>query len=282
MQAFDAGGDDRAEPRFAILFWFFKAFDVCRARAVALRALNPGVALYGLYGGPPEEAEAARAAMEGVLDDLHAYAGPQDSYWKWIHGDQLIADWYAKRGRDLAWRQVLVAQWDLLLAAPLAEIAADLAPDEAAFTGDRPLAEVAGWWGWSGRGGEVQAAEMAAFRPLLAERLGYDGPLWACLFIAAVLPRAFLEAHAQAGAPDPGFLEYKLPTLARVFGTPVRALPQLQAWWRNDPLTRDAPAAERVLNATREAIDPALIASEMARPDGRRVFHPVFELTPWG
>ncbi|MBE7219402.1 MAG: hypothetical protein INR64_13085 [Caulobacteraceae bacterium] len=282
MSPASAEGDGGAEPRFAILFWFFKDFDTCRARAEALRARNPGVALYGLYGGPPEEAGAARAAMAQVLDDLHVYAGPEDSYWKWIHGDQLIADWHARRGRHLPWRQLLVAQWDLLLAAPLSEIAAELRPDEAAFTGDRPLAEVATWWGWAGRGGEVQAAEMAAFRALLVERLAYSGPLWCCLFIAAVLPRAFLDAHQAAGAPAPGFLEYKLPTLARVFGTPVRALPQLAAWWRKDPATQGAPLRERVLNATREPVDPAVIAAELARPGGRRAFHPVFELTPWG
>lgn len=275
-----SGGADAAPPRIAALFWFYHAFDACRDRLELLRRLNPGTPVFALYGGPRETAEAARAVLGDLCDDFHAYDGPEDSHWKWIHGDRLLADWHARRGRELAWDSVLVVQWDLLLAAPLSEVLAGLRVGEAVFPGDRPLDEVAGWWGWAGGGGAWQAREMAGFRALLRERFGYDGPLWCCLFLAAVLPRAFLDRYVAEGAPEPGFLEYKLPTLARLWGTPVRALRQFTPWWRADPLTRDAPAAERVLNATRDAVDPALIAAELAKPDGRRVFHPVFE-TPW-
>ena len=268
-------------PRVAVLFWFYKAFDVCAARVAHLRRLNPGLQVFGLYGGPLKEADAARRALGAALDDLYVYPGPQDSNWKWIHGDQVIADWHDQRGRALAWDSLMIVQWDLLMLAPLSEVLAGLRAGEAVFPGDRPLAEVEAWWGWGGGGGEVQAREMADFRALLRSQFGYDGPLWCCLFLLAVLPRAFLDAYVAAGPPGPGFREDKLATLARVFETPVRAMAQLRPWWRSDPATRDASPGERALNTTREAVAPEVIAAELAAPGGRRVFHPVFEVSPF-
>ena len=264
-------------PSFAALFWFYKAFDVCRERIALLRRFNPDVAVYGLYGGEPGDADAAREALGDLLDDLYVYEGAQDATWRWIHGDQVIAGWWRDCGRALGAQTVVVVQWDMLIAAPLTEALVGLAPGEAAFSGDRPLAEVEGWWGWGGAGDAHQRAELAGFRARLRGEFDYDGPLWCCLFIIAALPCAFLDRYAAASQGEAGFLEYKLPTLARVFGTPVRALPQLKAWWRAEPATRNASARERVLNATRTPVDEALILSELSRVDGRRVFHPVFE-----
>ncbi len=272
-----------APPRVAILFWFFKEPQVCRRRVEALRRLNPDTPIYGLYGGPAEDAESAAFAVGPACDDLYAYEGAESSHWKWIHGDQIIADWYARRGRNLPWDSVLVVQWDMLLTAPVSALLPDLRPGEAIFSGLRPMAEVVSWWGWGGLGGDVQRMELAAFKALLADSFAADDDaLWCCLFLTAVLPRAFLQAYVDAGMPEPGFLEYKLPTLARRFGVPTREAPMLKAWWRSDPATRDAPPRDRALNTTREPIEAALIATEMSRPDGRRAFHPVFETTPWG
>ena len=265
-----------SRPRLAALFWFYKAFDDCRERVVLLRSLNPGLPIFGLYGGPLEDAGLAQSVVGSLLDDLYVYS-LGDADWRWIHGDQVIAAWHAERGRALGWDSLVIVQWDMLLLAPLLDLTSDLRIDEAAFSGDRPLAEVTSWWGWGGAGDLHQNEELARFRAFLQTRYDYRGPLWCCLFIAAVLPRGFLDRYAAEGPPRVGFLEYKVPTLARVFGTPVRALPALAAWWRADPTTRDAAPADRTVNATGTPIDPNLIAAELARPDGRRVFHPVFE-----
>ena len=268
--------DPAPAPRLAMLFWFYRDLDECRARVRLLRRLNPATPIYGLYGGEPEGAPAAQAALGDVLDDLHCHAGDEDAQYRWIHGDQVIARWHAERGRDLAWDSLVVVQWDLLIAAPIGQVLAGLRAGAAVFSGDRPLAEVEAWWGWGGAGDAHQRGELAQFRAWLGERYGYGGPLWCCLFIAAVLPRAFLDRYAAEAPARPGFLEYKLPTLARVFGTPVQTFPRLRPWWRAEPATRDAPTHDRLINATRTPVDPALIAAELARPDGARVFHPVF------
>ena len=271
----------QARPRLAALFWFYKAFDLCRERVELLRRFNPGLLVYGLYGGDPADGEAARAALGDRLDDLFLYEGPQDATWRWIHGDQVIAAWHAARGPTLAWDTLVVVQWDMLVLAPLQSMLAELRLGEAAFSGDRPLAEVAPWWGWGGIVGNAeQNRVMAEFRAWLSDRFGCDVPLWSCLFVVAALPRGFLDRYLAEGPPEPGFLEYKLPTLARMFGTPVRQVAALDAWWRADPATRDAPPAARAINATGDAVAPALMLAELADPQGRRAFHPVYEIAP--
>ncbi len=263
-----------SRPRLAALFWFYDRLEVCRARVHELRRLNPGVAIYGLYGGEPEGAEAARAALGPLLDDLWSYDAPSTAEWRWVCGDQVIAAWARDRGFALSWDTLVVMQWDLHLAAPLSELFGDLRDGEAVFSGDRPLAEVEGWWGWGGAHAPGREA-LATLRAWLLEAHGYDGPLWACLFILAALPRAFLERFVADGPPEPGFLEVKLPTLARVYDTPVRPRPDLAPWWKADPATRDAPPRDRALNAGGEEPTGALIRAELVDPLGARAFHPV-------
>lgn len=262
--------------QLAALFWFYKEFDICRERLLILRRLNPEMRVYGLYAGHVASASTVRERLGDVLDDLYVYEGVGNPEWRWIHGDRVIAQWYTDRGLSLGWGSVVVVQWDALIAASFAELLAALHPGEAAFSGDRPLAEVEDWWGWGGAGSVSQSRQLADFHDTLLNRFEYDGPLWCCLFITAVLPREFLARYAAEAMENPGFLEYKLPTFARVFDIPVRKLASLEVWWSADPGTRDASPCVRVMNATGEAVDETIILRELDRPNGRRIFHPVF------
>lgn len=259
--------------QLAILFWFYKEFDLCVERVRRLRELNPATRIYGLYGGPLEQAEAA--AMVGAeLDDLYVFPEPRDAHWKWLNGDRLIAAWMGERGAALAWDTVVLVQWDMLVLAPVDELLGDLRPGEALFSGYRPLEEVSDWWGWAGRRDPGKAAMLQAFRERLRSDYGVDGPLWCCLFILICLPRDLLARYAGAGPPEEGFLEYKLPTLARLWGTPVRTDLGFEPWWAADLASRDAPERARVLNAVGREVSPATILAELADPQGLRVFHP--------
>lgn len=261
--------------RLAILFWFYDHLEVCADRLRLLRAFNPETPIYGLYGGAPEREAEARARLGPAMDDLWAFDEPRSPQWKWRHGDRLIAAWHAARGRELPWDTVAVVQWDMLLLAPLAELLAHLRAGEALFSGFRPGAEIEGWWGWLSGADPDKARELADFRGVLRERFGYSGELYACLFIMVALPRPFLDAYVASGPPEPGFLEYKLPTLARVFKVPVADEGPFTPWWKADPATADVPARDRVLNAMSDEPTLELILAEAARPDGRRAFHPV-------
>lgn len=259
--------------RLAIVFWFYKEFDLCAGRLRSLRKLNPGVPIYGLYGGELEGARAAADRLGPLLDDLFVFSEPRDSHWKWLNGDQVIAAWMRERGSTLPWDTVVLVQWDMLVAAPLTEVFEGLGAGEAVLSGFRPLAETADWWGWAGGRDPEKRTMLTEFTDSLRRDWDYDGPLWCCLFIVVCLPRAFLARYA-AQPLGAGFLEYKIPTLARVWGVPVRMDFDVAPWWAADPSTREAPARERVLNAVGAEVSWKTLTEELGRADGRRVFHP--------
>lgn len=259
--------------KLAILFWFYKDVPLCAERLDALRALNPDTPIYGLYGGTVEDAAAARA-LGPMFDDLYLFTETRDAHWKWLNGDRVIAAWMRDRGRDLAWDTVVLVQWDMLVAAPVDALFGSLRKGELVLSGFRPMAEVEDWWGWAGRRDADKASMLETFREDLELRRGYGGPLWCCLFIVVCLPRSFLARYAEAGPPEAGFLEYRMPTLARVWDTPVRTDLGFDPWWAADPATRDAPASARVLNAVGREVSPETVEAELADPAGRRIFHP--------
>lgn len=260
--------------QLCILFWFYKDFGLCAERLASLRRLNPGVPIYGLYGGPPAGAEEACAPLRDRLDDLYAFPEARDGHWKWLNGDRVLAAWMRDRGAELAWDTLVLVQWDMLVAAPVRELFGGLRQGEAFFSGFRPMAEVSHWWGWAKGHDPEKAGMLGAFQALLRGEYGYGGPLWCCLFIVVCLPREFLSRYAAAGPPEPGFLEYKMPTLAKLWGAPVRTDLGFEPWWAADPSTREAPTSARVLNAVGEEVSLETIQAELGRPGGARVFHP--------
>jgi hypothetical protein len=269
--------------QLAVLFWFYRSFDVCENRLKLLRRLNgPELPIYALYGGPASEAPEAERRLSRYLDDFYAYPEDRTAEWKWINGDQLIAAWHEGRGRTLPWDTVVVVQWDMLVLRPVRDLFAGLRPGEMLLSGFRPAREVEAWWGWAKDDDSPRAQEREGFVRWLRETQEYEGELWCCLFIVAAFPRAFLDRYLEAGAPVCGFLEYKLPTLAVAFGLPVVSDPRFWPWWASDPGTRDAASQERLLNAVgQEASLPAVLEHLLSR-DAIGLIHPYRRpLPPW-
>jgi hypothetical protein len=237
----------------AALFWFYSQPDVCRRRVSGLRRRNPRLQIYGLYGGPP-----ATWPYELGLDDVYEFDHSKDAEWKWRNGDLMIADWHQHRGRYLGWSHIAVIQWDLLVLAPL-ERAFGGGDDAVVLSGARPVSSVAGWWPW------VLGENEAEYRRFAS---AHAAP-WCCLFITQRFPRAFLDAYTPT---ELGFVEYRLPTLARELGFRVEADPLNEPWWAADPATTNMRMSERVLNGVN--LQPSLGAMAKAYLRGRRVFHP--------
>jgi hypothetical protein len=235
--------------QLAILFWFYKELDVCESRLRLLRLQNPGMHIFGLYGGPAEGAAEAERRLAGYLDDFYAYEGPASPRWRWANGDRLLVAWHAERGRALLWDTVAVLQWDVLLLQPVRRLFRMLKPGEALFSGLRPVAEVRDWWDWSN--GKKRRA-LDSFEAAIRDGLGYEGPLWCCQFVLEALPRQFLDRLADLEMPEEGFVEYRMPTLARALGIPCCGEHPYQAWWYADPAAQDAPTHQRLLNAMGE------------------------------
>lgn len=272
---------DVAAPRLAILFWFYKDLDTCENRLLHLRRLNRGVPIFALYGGGPAGEDEARRRLGRFVDDFYTFQEAQSPEWKWQHGDRLIAAWHRDRGHTLDWDTVVIIQWDMLILEPIGKAFASLQRDHVLFSGRRPEREVNRWWGWVKDDDPRKAQDFAAFRERIRRDYGYSGEIWCCLFIVACLPRCFLDRYVAAGPPLEGFLEYKMPTMAEIFGIPACTDHAYDPWWASNPATRGAPARQRVLNAVGQDVPFDIVLEVAAARAEQKIIHPFRRPIPW-
>jgi len=250
--------------------------ETCQDRLRAVRRFNPDLDIYGLYGGEPSGAKDAEKALAPLLDDFWAYPEVKDPRWKWVNGDLMIARWFRDRGSVLSWDTVFVIQWDMLVAAPLEKLFHMLRRDQILLSGFRPIDDVKGVWWWA-KGADPESAQaLADFQKFLSRTFHYEGPVFACLFVVACLPRIFLERFVALGPPTVGFLEYKLPTLAKVLEVPVCEADAFRpGGWNPKAGLAGLSASEQFLNAIGCEPQHSSILKEFLREDGHRLFHPV-------
>jgi len=142
---------------------------------------------------------------------------------------------------------------------------------EMLLSGLRPVKEVEGWWQWTQ--GPFRA-EYEAFLAHVTARFGQVEDPLCCQFIGVVAPRAFLARYTEIELPELGFLEYKVPIYAQVFGTPLLPDTCFRPWWPEEPGATRARRSECLVHAWPEQLRLPVMAYEAVRPHGRRLFHP--------
>jgi hypothetical protein len=262
--------------RVAILFWFYRDVTLCRNRLDLLRRESPDAAIYGLYGGPAEDVERFRSALESHLDDFWAFDAPVSSKWKWLHGDLMLVEWFEARGHELDWDHVFIAQWDMLILGDIADLLPKLAPDEVLLSGVVPVRTVEPAWVWT-RGGHAHDYE--AFLDAVRRQYGDVEPM-SCLFVIACLPRRLFELYGSFEGREAGYLEYRLPTLAAAGGLRMVEDERYAAWRPADAGAGKPSRRQQLLNGSRRAVLLPTILRERARTDGARIFHPYHGLYP--
>ena len=245
------------------LLQFHKDWEICRNRARLLRTLNPGLEIHGLFGGDPEKLEEARHALGAELDSLYLLRHP-DREWKWKNTDLAVRSWYRDAGAELEFDVVHSVQWDLLLLAPLSVLYRGVPGESLGLSGITTVDAIADRWHWTQN--EPHRSELVQLKDLVRYRFGYDAPFRACLGPGYCLPRKFLDAYARADVPELGHDEIRLPLFASILGFDASDTGFYPRWF--DTLE------ERFFNAASDDIDERLIRLELARPRGRRAFHP--------
>jgi hypothetical protein len=263
--------------RLGILFWFYRDVAVCQNRLRLLRRRNPGVPVYGLYGGPRRDAARFSAALGSLLDDFWAFPDDHSTQWKWRNGDIMLSRWFTARGETLQWDSVFLAQWDLVVVSPLATLLPPMGVGDMLISGVRPVREVESWWQWMR---PEPRREYDAFLAHVASRQGpVDDPL-CCQFIGLVAPRTFMASYAGIDVPELGFLEYKIPVYSQVFGIPLVPDTCFRPWWPEEPATAHATRAQSLVHAWRTPVRLPVMMVEAKRPHGRRLFHPYHGVYP--
>ena len=179
--------------------------------------------------------------------------------------------------RGLQWDSVFLAQWDLVVVSPLVDLLPPLGVGDMLISGVRPVREVESWWQWVR--GEPRG-EYDAFLAHVAARFGpVDDPM-CCQFIGLVAPRSFMGRYAVIEEPELGFLEYKIPVYAQVFGTPLVPDTCFRPWWPEEPATSRATRTQSLVHAWPTPVRLPVMMYESKRPGGRRIFHPYHGIYP--
>ena len=251
--------------RRIVVFRFDRNPLVCRDRIRGLRRLNPGLRVFGLYGGKGGyRGWAFRTGSRRVLGLEGFYASGRDGRWNWKNGDLALAAWYRAVGHRLDFDVVHFVEWDLLLIDSLERVYAEVPPGAVGLTLCTPLSRV-GDWDWLR--GEENLRELDNLTTYARERFAYVDELQACLGPGPCFPRSFLADYAELDVPEMGHDELRMPLFAKVLGYPVVDTGFRRAWESADE--------DAVFNARGIAIAPSTVRSEARKPDGRRAFHPV-------
>ncbi len=279
--------------KLAILFWFYKEPDVCKDRLELLRQHNPTALIYGLYGGNPDAASHYQSLLAPYLNDFYAFTEDRDSLWKWLQGDLLLTHWYRERGKDLDWDTVVIVQWDMLVFGAVEDLFSMLKKDQILLSGLRPIAEVEQDWTWVAPKVPERRHQYLEFLTHVRETYHYHHEPLGCLFIVVGLPRIFLDKYSSVEQPELGFIEYRIPMYAQIFGIPFCENHPFQAWWvdvdpsfqAKNPLKRAVNALHlklnpNPLNPARRDISLIPIYRHLCSQTGARIFHPYQQTFP--
>lgn len=255
-------------PKLAILFWFYKNPLICKNRLVILRKYNPGLKIYGLYGGDLKEAERYKKNLNKYLDDF--YISPfKNPKWKWINGDLMLLDWFKKRGKNLSWESLAVVQWDILILAKITHLFQGIKRGQLYLSGLRKLnKKLESRWMWTKPRG-IHRRNYINFKRHIKNLYGFRQDLSCCLFIFPLLPRIFFKKYNSIENSKIGFIEYKIPTYAKIFKIPMFRK-DIGVHWFIEKL----PKNSFPLNADSNEISKAFVESELERENGFRMFHP--------
>jgi hypothetical protein len=182
--------------------------------------------------------------------------------------DPLLAAWY----RDLGWRLEFdvahVVEWDLLFLDSLERVYASVPHDAIGLTALTPTSAIENEWPWLQRPADRREWEdLLSFARVVCN---YDDVPYACLGGGPCFPRSFLADIATTTIPQLSTEELRLPLFAQIFGYSM-----VDTGLRRGLLDGDD---DWFFNVGGPEIEASTIRSELAKPDGRRVFHPVRRL----
>ena len=255
----------------AILFWCYKEAGICANKLRLLRHYNPDTPIYVLFGGALAEAKRFETEFLPYVDDFYVFPEDKSPHWKWKNGDMLISRWFSERGHRLKWDSITVIQWDMLVFAPVEKLFLHVKKDELLLPGARPVAEVRQRCYWV----MPQYEHYREYEDFLREYHLQERDAWYCALIVAVFPRAFLERFSGRKNPETGFLEYTIPTLAKLWGFDFCTQHSYTQWYTGPMFCKDPPHPyHKMLNSVQEECRDRYVLLHLLDPWGLRIFHP--------
>lgn len=241
----------------ALLYIFYGSPSTCANRLRIFRELNPDLKIYGVCTAGISQKRRFKF-VEDQCDHLW-YLPDHDPKWCWYNLDKVACMWFEDAGVNLDFEKILVVDWDLLLLEPVKNWLDQVGECEV------KIIDV-----WENRNPDTNFWTSDRFPEyaLFKERLSKDMPegyvlLNAFLFAYACTKRSFAKFSPQV-ISLPGYCEFRLPTVMAACGLQVSNFKRPANWGA-------------FATVTGLSIPKKVIKSELARPEGFRMFHPVYE-----
>ncbi len=263
----------------AILFWFYKNVDVCENRLQLLKQQNPNCKIYWLYGWQKSQENKFKDRLNKYLDNF--YTTPEkNSFKKWIHGDLYLLDRYENIWKKLKWDSIFLAQRDMLIFEPIKNIFNGIKKDEILLPhydiitkkieNNRYRTSVKNY-------NKKQNTDKTKihmrknylwFKKYIKKKYWFIDKLPRTIFMTAIMPKIFFEKYKTVKDIEIGFLEYKIPTYAKIFK--IKRFKKY-LWEKITPIEK-CP-----MNADTIEIKKEYIQSQLKRKKWRRIFHPYYK-----
>lgn len=260
-----------------ILFRFHKRPGVCKNHLRLLRKFNPDTPIFGLFGGQEKDYKKFCKKLKPYLEDISCTWGKTD-VWKWKHSDLAARLWFKEVGNKISFDMLHVIEWDLVFFSPLDEIYKNIPKSGIGLTSLTPQKEAKKKWLWfSQKKGEIFRTDWDDFLNYVKDRFNYDQEPYACLTAGLCMPRTFLEKYSSIEIPEilHNYIhdELRVPLFGQIFGFKLYDTNFAVGWLNEDDYN--------FFNCVNRPIWLHTMASELAKPSGRRVFHPVRTIVPF-
>lgn len=249
-----------------IVFRYHDNLLIVQQRIRLLRGLNPGIPIYGLYGGQGADLQQAASWFDGHTE-LALLPG-----LAYRNSDLALLEWYRVCGRHLDFTHMYVCEWDLVYAAPLNDVLPLPKPGQSLLTGYIPLALVEWKWDWTNGKKLGPLHEWLEMKRFVGYKHHHVGPYFACIGPGAVLSREFFECYERLELPLLCHDELRYPLIHAIGKLAVGDTGLYPPDWYQP----ESEAWVRRFNVRRWEVEPKAVQAGVKA--GHQAFHPVTKL----
>ena len=249
-----------------IIFRFDRKYRICQNHLKLIQKLNPGIPIYGIYGGEQKDFSRCKKVLGVYFKNLYCIKN-KTSNWKWKNFDLALRDWYIDIGNKIDFDMAYVIEWDLILLDSVETSYAHIKEGELGLTNLIKLSDIEKKWYWTTR--EPHKTEWEQLLAFAKRRFKYNQKPNASLGPGFCFPKSFLEKYSKVEVPELVHDELRVPLYAQILGFTAKNTNFTKLWFDKNE--------HKYFNCRGKMeyyIDIKTIREETKKPNGRKVFHP--------
>ncbi|MBD3280457.1 hypothetical protein GF389_02950 [Candidatus Dojkabacteria bacterium] len=217
-----------------MLLRFHKNLQLVQNRIDVIKYFNPGISIYGLFGGNKDEYPIFRKKLKQVEHIL--FWDESDTDVKWRFSDLSILFWYENYGKSLNFDILHTIEYDLVLLDSFQNLYEYNPQDKhiyvTALVELEKIKPISNWF----NNPEFPTKQCREIVRIFKEKYGLE-KLYSCMAPGTTITREFLDNYRKIELPTIGFDEIRIPNIAQALNIPVESPGFVRDWF--DRITID-------------------------------------------